>query len=252
MGPPVASRPAPTPPPGLEQARARTYFDVAASMLQSRPGIDAVSIYDATGRPIAWAGRPSSLPNERINGPAALFVAPGSFGLRLVHVRPIKETEHETQRLGSVAAEYLLTRDNVGRAGPQRDCALSTSLVPVFRQCGVGANTPTGSHAAPLSVGSCPAAPTNGVVAYFGAHGTASLQLTAVPGNLATVANEADIALQQGNPQAAVAAFKQVAEDEKMAAPYRELALIRQTTVEFDRLPPAEVVRRLQPLRASS
>jgi signal transduction histidine kinase len=127
----VASRPAPTPPLGLEQARARTYFDVAASMLQSRPGIDAVSIYDATGRPIAWAGRPSSLPNERVNGPAALFVAPGSFGLRLVHVRPIKEADHEKQRLGSVAAEYLLTRDNVGRAGSQRDFALSTSLVPV-------------------------------------------------------------------------------------------------------------------------
>ena len=64
----------------------------------------------------------------------------------------------------------------------------------------------------------------------------------------AALLTKADIALQQGNPQAAVAAFKQVAEDGKMAAPYRELALIRQTTVEFDRLPPAEVIRRLQPL----
>jgi len=41
-----------------------------------------VSIYDSTGRPIAWAGRPSSLPDERVNGPEALFVTPGPFGLR--------------------------------------------------------------------------------------------------------------------------------------------------------------------------
>ena len=64
----------------------------------------------------------------------------------------------------------------------------------------------------------------------------------------AALLTKADVALQQGDNQAAVAAFKQVAEDGKMAVPYRELALIRQTTVEFDRLPPAEVVRRLQPL----
>ena len=74
---------------------------------------------------------PSSLPDDRINGPAALFVAPGPFGLRLVHVRPITETGRETLRLGSVAAEHLLTRDAVGRAGSHADFTLSTSLVPV-------------------------------------------------------------------------------------------------------------------------
>jgi hypothetical protein len=87
----IAARPAHTPPLGLEQSRARTYFDAAASLVRGHPDIDAVSIYDATGRAIAWAGRPSSLPDERVNGPAAFFVAPGSFGLRLVQVRPIIE-----------------------------------------------------------------------------------------------------------------------------------------------------------------
>jgi signal transduction histidine kinase len=127
----IAARPVHTPPLGLEQTRARTYFDVAASLLQSRPGIDAISIYDATGRPIAWAGRPSSLPDERINGPAALFVAPGPFGLRLVQMRPIKEAGREAERLGTVAAEHLLTRDAVGRTGSHAEFTLPTSLVPV-------------------------------------------------------------------------------------------------------------------------
>jgi signal transduction histidine kinase len=127
----IATRPAHPPPLGLEQRRARTYFEIAASVRHSQPDIDAVSIFDATGRPIAWSGRPSSLPDERINGPAALFVAPGPFGLRLVHVRPIMGTGRETLRLGSVAAEHLLTRDAVGRAGSHADFTLSTSLVPV-------------------------------------------------------------------------------------------------------------------------
>lgn len=64
----------------------------------------------------------------------------------------------------------------------------------------------------------------------------------------AALLTKADIALQQGNAQAAVATFKQVAEDQELAEPYRQLALIRQTTAEYDRIPPAEVIRRLQPL----
>jgi len=127
----IAGHPTHMPALGLEQRRANTYFELASSLLQSRPDIDAVSIYDSTGRPIAWAGRPSSLPDERVNGAEALFVAPGPFGLRLVHLRQIKEAGRETQRLGSVAAEHLLTRDSIGRSGSHADFTLSTSLVPV-------------------------------------------------------------------------------------------------------------------------
>ncbi len=42
-----------------------------------------------TTRPVAWAGRPSELPLERINGPAALFIAPGPLGFRLVRIQPV-------------------------------------------------------------------------------------------------------------------------------------------------------------------
>jgi hypothetical protein len=64
----------------------------------------------------------------------------------------------------------------------------------------------------------------------------------------AALLTKADLALQGGNDAAAAAAFKKVADDGDFAAPYRELALIRQTTVEYDKLPPAVVIQRLKPL----
>ena len=64
----------------------------------------------------------------------------------------------------------------------------------------------------------------------------------------AALLTKADVALEAGNDAAAVAAFRQVAEDDGLAEPYRNLALIRQTAVEYDTLPPAQVIQRLQPL----
>ncbi len=64
----------------------------------------------------------------------------------------------------------------------------------------------------------------------------------------AALLTKADIAIQEGNSQAAAATFKSVADDEDIAQPYRHLALIRQTAVEFDRIPPAQVIQRLGPL----
>ncbi|HEV2747442.1 MAG TPA: tetratricopeptide repeat protein [Allosphingosinicella sp.] len=64
----------------------------------------------------------------------------------------------------------------------------------------------------------------------------------------AALLTKADVAVQSGDDAAAAAAFKAVVEDEGLARPYRDLALIRQTAVEFDRLPPATVVERLAPL----
>lgn len=46
----------------------------------------------------------------------------------------------------------------------------------------------------------------------------------------------------------AIGLFKQVAENEDFPAPYRNLALVRQTQLEFDTLQPAQVIARLQPL----
>jgi hypothetical protein len=64
----------------------------------------------------------------------------------------------------------------------------------------------------------------------------------------AALLTKADLAIQSGNQAAAVAGFKTVAADEDLPEPYRNLALIRQTALEYDRLPPQEVISRLQPL----
>jgi hypothetical protein len=59
---------------------------------------------------------------------------------------------------------------------------------------------------------------------------------------------KADVALQQGNDAAALAAFQSLADDADLPAPYRELALIRRTAVEYDKIQPAIVIQRLKPL----
>ena len=64
----------------------------------------------------------------------------------------------------------------------------------------------------------------------------------------AALLTKADVALAANKEAAAVAGFKSVAEDGDLPEPYRNLALIRQTAVEYDKLPPAAVIERLRPL----
>ena len=64
----------------------------------------------------------------------------------------------------------------------------------------------------------------------------------------AALLTKADLAIEQGDEAAAVAAFKAVATNEDLPEPYREVALIRQTAMEYDRLQPAVVIQRLGPL----
>ena len=58
----------------------------------------------------------------------------------------------------------------------------------------------------------------------------------------------AALALQQGDTKTAIASYKTAAADSSLPQPYRDAALIRQTTLEFDQLQPQEVITRLQPL----
>lgn len=64
----------------------------------------------------------------------------------------------------------------------------------------------------------------------------------------AALLTKADLALQANNEAAAIAGFKSVAADEDLPEPYRNLALIRQTAVEYDKLAPAAAIERLRPL----
>lgn len=59
---------------------------------------------------------------------------------------------------------------------------------------------------------------------------------------------EGALAAQRGDLQGASATFGSVAADTRVGQPLRDLALIRQTTAEFDTLPPDQVIARMRPL----
>ena len=58
----------------------------------------------------------------------------------------------------------------------------------------------------------------------------------------------AALALESGDEKGAAAQFKAIAADAAVPTPFRDLALIRGTAVEFDTLPPQQVIDRLRPL----
>ena len=58
----------------------------------------------------------------------------------------------------------------------------------------------------------------------------------------------AALALQQNDVKLATATYKSIADDSSNPDPYRRVALIRQTALEFDSLKPEQVIARLEPL----
>ena len=62
----------------------------------------------------------------------------------------------------------------------------------------------------------------------------------------AALMTKAALAVRNNNQPGAIDAFKKVEADDDLPQPYRDVALIRRTALEFDKLPPAEVVARLK------
>jgi hypothetical protein len=58
----------------------------------------------------------------------------------------------------------------------------------------------------------------------------------------------AALALQQNDLKGATTRYRDLAADDSLPQPYRDIALIRQTALEFDQIPPQEVISRLAPL----
>ena len=63
----------------------------------------------------------------------------------------------------------------------------------------------------------------------------------------AAIMTKADLAVEGGNIPEATALFRRVAEDKDLDKAYRDLATVRMTTLEFDKLPPQQVIDRLGP-----
>lgn len=58
----------------------------------------------------------------------------------------------------------------------------------------------------------------------------------------------AAVAIEQNDRPTAIARYREIANDEGLSAPHRDLALIRATGLEFDQLKPEDVIARMQPL----
>lgn len=58
----------------------------------------------------------------------------------------------------------------------------------------------------------------------------------------------AAIALEKSDRKAAIDAYRSVMEDTGLAAPYRDVATVRLTALEFDQMKPEDVIARLKPL----
>jgi signal transduction histidine kinase len=123
--------------------RATQQLFARASLLvqNTAEGGAAVTVYAVHGgrtSPVAWAGRPSELPLERVNGPAALFIAPGPLGFRLVRVQPV--VGRDGGRLGAVAAERVFSAQTaVGDAVRERFTFETTIAVASLRAAFEGA-----------------------------------------------------------------------------------------------------------------
>ncbi len=110
-----------------DASAARVLFDaVAASAAQTSV---AVTIYGATDAPVAWFGRSEDVPDVRLSGPAATFLAQSSQGLQLVRVQPIVDPAEPARHIGAIVADAPLPR--TGDALPGSEFSLETSIVPV-------------------------------------------------------------------------------------------------------------------------
>ena len=117
---------------GTSPEAARRLFDAARDALRHTGGAPgALTIYGAAGTPLAWSGRPSDLPPDRLHGPRTLFAAPGPLGPRLVFVDPRVMPGAHGRRVGLTAVEQPLGLDD-GELRRRSDVAeLPTGFVPV-------------------------------------------------------------------------------------------------------------------------
>jgi len=124
---------------GGDAGAARRLFLTADAAVRAREdGEGALTVYAGDGRPVAWAGRPSELPSDRLQNGEAWFPAQGALGVRLVYVAPI---DGPGGRMATVAAERTLPR-----AGPSQPPAAGGAEIPSL----LGFRFPT--RIAPVSI----------------------------------------------------------------------------------------------------
>jgi signal transduction histidine kinase len=106
---------------------------VAEALPPERAGRVGVTVYDAAGHPVAWAGRVSDPPTPLITGLPALVTVPGALGPRLVRVEPVSVAVRPapaSTRDATIVVEQSLA-DPQPTPGPPDTAIVATSIVPV-------------------------------------------------------------------------------------------------------------------------
>ena len=130
-----------------DRTAARSLFEALSGEVRGLEYGTGITVYGPGPTPVAWAGRVSNVPGERIEGPRALFVESGTLGPRLVLVEPITDRPPPSQiQLASVVVEQ-----RVGQVetvpGRSDTFVLSDTLVPVRFWTGPGGATANSPYA---------------------------------------------------------------------------------------------------------
>jgi signal transduction histidine kinase len=115
-----------------DPAAAARLFDALDDALQGNEAFAGVTVYDAGGTPLAWAGRVGD-PPQALKAAASLVLTVGAFGPRLVRIEPI--IVPPATRLATVVAEQIL--EPIDRAPSLSDrFVLNSTLAPVTLRIG--------------------------------------------------------------------------------------------------------------------
>ena len=120
----------------------RPLFANAAALVSRDPSQQlALTVYDTSGAPLAWAGRPLDLTVMprlaaagvgRAGAAAPLFVAPGPLGFRLVRVEAVMAPATRNPVLvGAVAAEHIFPERAEPGVASSEQFSIDTALAPV-------------------------------------------------------------------------------------------------------------------------
>ncbi|HEX4348335.1 MAG TPA: ATP-binding protein [Vicinamibacterales bacterium] len=88
----------------------RLFDELTAALPHGTDSTTGVTVYDATGAPVAWAGRVIDVPRARLEQAPSTFLTSDALGPRLVRLAPVIDPTRPSasQRLGVVVAEELL------------------------------------------------------------------------------------------------------------------------------------------------
>ncbi|HZJ32736.1 MAG TPA: HAMP domain-containing sensor histidine kinase [Vicinamibacterales bacterium] len=135
-----------------DEAAAARLFTAARDAVAAagETGDSALTVFGPDGVPVAWAGRPSELPSDRLGGTESYFFSSTPLGPRLIYIRPVGTG---VSRSGTIAAERSivsaerLTPGGSLRVGAPRADAVSvpTRLAIVTVQSAESAAVPRAS-----------------------------------------------------------------------------------------------------------